>query len=295
MAIQSFTAGQVLTAAQMNSLQANDYNQTVSTKTVSYTLVAADKGTRVVMNAAGATTITVNTSVFSAGDTVVLQNIGAGVCTVTAGTATVSSAGPLAIPQYGSGTLYFTSAGVSIYFPSAVTVAVPSSGMTLIQAETSTTAATATYSNVFSATYAIYKVFIVVTAADTTRLQFRFAAGGTADTSSSYTYTVYGGDGTTDTTAYYQRSSAATPQDKIILIQNLNGNGQVELTVQNPYQSKVSRLLSSAKGYYGGGTNYAMSGGGLFDATTSFDGFQLFNSGGSTFTYATTIYGLALS
>jgi len=121
MAKQVFTASQVLTAAQQNSLQSNDYNQTVSTKTASYTLVAADAGTRVVMNAAGATTITVNTSLFSAGDTLVLQNIGAGTCTVTAGTATVSSAGPLAIPQYGSGTLYFTSTGVSIYFPSAVT------------------------------------------------------------------------------------------------------------------------------------------------------------------------------
>ena len=122
MAIQDFTAGQVLTATQMDNLQANDYNQTVSTKTANYTLVAADKGTRVVMDAAGATTITVNTSLFSAGDTLYLQNIGAGVTTVTAGTATVSSAGPLAIPQYGSGTLYFTSAGVAIYFPSAVNV-----------------------------------------------------------------------------------------------------------------------------------------------------------------------------
>jgi hypothetical protein len=122
MALTTFTSGQVLTAAQLNAVQANDYNQTVSTKTANYVLTAADKGTRVVMNAAGATTITVDTSLFSAGDTVVLQNIGAGVTTVTAGTATVSSAGPLAIPQYGSGTLYFTSAGVSIYFPSAVTV-----------------------------------------------------------------------------------------------------------------------------------------------------------------------------
>lgn len=119
MALTTFTAGQVLTAAQLSAVQANDYNQTVSTKTASYTLVAADKGTRVVMNAAGATTITVNTSLFSAGDTVVLQNIGAGVTTVTAGTATVSTAGSLAIPQYGGGTLYFTSAGVSIFFPSA--------------------------------------------------------------------------------------------------------------------------------------------------------------------------------
>lgn len=115
MAIQTFTAGQVLTAAQVNALQANDYNQTVSTKTADYVLVAADKGTRVVMNAAGATTITVNTSLFSAGDTLFIQNIGAGVCTVTAGTATVSGAG-LALSQFQGGTLYFTSAGVSILF-----------------------------------------------------------------------------------------------------------------------------------------------------------------------------------
>ena len=161
MAIQDFTAGQVLTAAQMDSLQANDYNQTVSTKTANYTLVAADKGTRVVMNAAGATTITVNTSLFTAGDTLQLQNIGAGVCTVTAGTATVSSAGPLAIPQYGSGTLYFTSAGVAIYFPSAVTIPPASSGLTLITAQTIGSAVSSvTVSSVFSATYDNYKIIL---------------------------------------------------------------------------------------------------------------------------------------
>lgn len=159
MAIQTFTAGQVLTAAQMNSLQANDYNQTVSTKTVSYTLVAADKGTRVIMNAAGATTITINTGIFAAGDTLILQNIGAGTCTVTAGTATVASAGPLAIPQNGSGTLYFTSTGVSIYFPSAVTAT--ASALTLISATTIGNAVSSTtVSNAFSATYDAYKITV---------------------------------------------------------------------------------------------------------------------------------------
>ena len=121
MAITTFVASQILTAAQMNAVQGNDYNQTVSTKTASYTLVAADKGTRIVMNVTGASTVTVNTSLFSAGDTLSIQNISATACTVTAGTATVSSAGPLAIPQNGSGLLYFTSAGVSIFYPSAVT------------------------------------------------------------------------------------------------------------------------------------------------------------------------------
>ena len=115
MSKQTFTTGQILTAAQMTTLQANDYNQTVSAKVASYTLVASDAGTRITMSNAAATTITVNTSLFTAGDTLTITNIGAGVCTITAGTATVSTAGLLALNQYDSGTLYFTSTGVSIW------------------------------------------------------------------------------------------------------------------------------------------------------------------------------------
>jgi len=115
MAKQSFTTGQVLTAAQMTSLQANDYNQTVNAKVASYVLVATDAGTRITMSNASATTITVNTALFTAGDTLTITNIGAGVCTITAGTATVSTGGSLALNQYDSGTLYFTSTGVSIW------------------------------------------------------------------------------------------------------------------------------------------------------------------------------------
>lgn len=118
MAKQTFTTGSVLTATQMNNLQANDYNWTVSQKTASYVLLAADAGTRIEMNAAGATTITVNTGLFTAGDTLFIQNIGAGTCTVTAGTATVNkaSAASLALTQYQGGTLYFVSASSAVFF-----------------------------------------------------------------------------------------------------------------------------------------------------------------------------------
>jgi len=116
MAKQTFTVGQVLTAAQVAAVQANDYNQTVSVKTASYTLVAADVGTRIEMNSGSATTVTVNTALFAAGDTLVIQNKGAGVSTVTAGTATVSTSGSLALAQYDQGTLYFVSTGVAIFF-----------------------------------------------------------------------------------------------------------------------------------------------------------------------------------
>lgn len=127
MAKQTFTVGQVLTAAQVTALQTNGFNQTVSTKTTSYVLVAADVGTRVYMNAAGATTITVNTGLFAAGDTLWLGNIGAGACVVTAGTATVDkfATASLTLSQYQSAVLYFTSTGVSILYSDAAGASTP--------------------------------------------------------------------------------------------------------------------------------------------------------------------------
>ena len=117
MAKQTFTTGQVLTAAQMTSLQQTAMGGGAATaKTASYVLVAADAGTTVAMNAAGATTITVNTGLFAAGDTVFIQNLGAGACTVTAGTATVATAGSAILPQNDAGILYFTATGASIFY-----------------------------------------------------------------------------------------------------------------------------------------------------------------------------------
>lgn len=128
MAKQTFTTGSVLTAAQMNSLQANDYNWTVSQKTASYVLVAADAGTRIEMNSASNTTVTVNTGLFTAGDTVVIQNINTGSLTVTAGTATVTTASSLVLSQYQSGILYFQSASAAIFFGDSAT---PAAGSTI--------------------------------------------------------------------------------------------------------------------------------------------------------------------
>jgi len=148
-----FVAGAVLTASQLNST----FNIPTTTKTASYTLTAADAGTRIYMNSGSATTITVNTSIFAASDVVEIFNIGVGVTTITAGTATVSSAGPLAVPQYGSGRLTFTAAGASIYTPTAVTTT--SSGLTLISTTTvGTTVASVTVTGAFSSTYDNYKV-----------------------------------------------------------------------------------------------------------------------------------------
>ena len=125
MAKQTFTTGQVLTAAQMTSLQQTAMSGgAASAKTASYVLVAADGGTAISMSNAGATTITVNTGLFAAGDTVTIVNLGAGVCTVTAGTATVSTSGSLVLAQNQGGILYFTSASAALFLQFAT----PASG-----------------------------------------------------------------------------------------------------------------------------------------------------------------------
>ena len=117
MAKQSFSVGQVLTAAQMTSLQQTAMGGgSPVTKTSSYVLTAADAGTVIQVNSTSATTITVNTGLFSAGDSVQIQNIGSGTCTITAGTATVNSAGSLGVTQYDGGFLYFSSASSAIWF-----------------------------------------------------------------------------------------------------------------------------------------------------------------------------------
>jgi hypothetical protein len=76
------------------------------------------------MSNGSATTITVNTGLFAAGDIVTIINLGAGVCTITAGTATVTTSGSLALAQNQGGVLRFTSASAAIFFQFAT----PASG-----------------------------------------------------------------------------------------------------------------------------------------------------------------------
>lgn len=117
MAKQTFTVGQVLTASQLTSLQATAMSGgAASAKTTSYVLVAADAGTAISMTSTSATTITVNTGLFAAGDTVFIQNLGTANLTITAGTATVNTAGSLILPQYDAGILYFVSSSSAVFY-----------------------------------------------------------------------------------------------------------------------------------------------------------------------------------
>lgn len=109
-----FTSGQVLTAAQMNAITTLPIND----QTASYTLVVGDVGKRVIMNVGSANTVTVNNSIFAAGDTIFIVNKNAAT-TVTAGAGvTINSTSGLELAQYQSGTLIALSASSFLFFES---------------------------------------------------------------------------------------------------------------------------------------------------------------------------------
>lgn len=111
MARQTFTSGQVLTAAQLTTLQNSVWSDDVTADTTTaYTLVLTDAGKQVTMSNAAASTLTVppNASVaFAVGVRIRVIQLGAGAVTLTAGAGvTVSETGNnLVLGQYQSAIL----------------------------------------------------------------------------------------------------------------------------------------------------------------------------------------------
>ena len=75
----------ISTATQTALDNKADKNITLDRKTASYTLVATDNGKMIEMNVAGANTLTINASLFSAGNQILISQYGAGQTTITAG------------------------------------------------------------------------------------------------------------------------------------------------------------------------------------------------------------------
>lgn len=86
MARQTFTAGQVLTAAQQNTLQASIWEEDVNAQTgTSYTLLLTDAGKQITMSNSAASTLTIptNSVAFAVGTVIKVIQLGAGTVTIT--------------------------------------------------------------------------------------------------------------------------------------------------------------------------------------------------------------------
>jgi len=284
MAKQTFTTGQVLTAAQMTSLQQTAMlGGAASAKTASYTLVAADAGTAISMSNASATTITVNTALFAAGDTVQITNLGVGVCTITAGTATVNTSASLALAQYESGTLDFTSTSAAIFIKGAG--AAVGGGLTLAQIATG------------SLTSGTSLSLTSLTSYDTLVLQISGFKWATADeivrlrinssTSASYNFLAYGIDpaassytASSGATSFAVTQSAAVRDNPsgvntFITLTNCKNAGFTNLNWLTAYERSSNERFTSASG--------------MFIEAAAVSSIQFFTTSSYTFTAGTYI------
>lgn len=91
------TTGQI-TAARIRDVVETFAGMPTSSKTASYTVTAADRGTVINMNSASATTVTINTGVLTAGQGFGVRQVGAGTVTIAggAGVTLLSSTGAFA-------------------------------------------------------------------------------------------------------------------------------------------------------------------------------------------------------
>jgi hypothetical protein len=296
MAKQTFTTGQVLTAAQMTSLQQTAMlGGAASAKTASYTLVAADAGTAISMSNAGATTITVNTALFAAGDTVQITNLGAGVCTITAGTATVNTSASLALAQYESGTLDFTSTSAAIFIKAAGAAAA-SGGANWSLLNAGGTSLTGTSTSITGITgkdklmielrnvshNAATNYFLNIQFNTDTGNNYRFV-GFQYTGASSYAASNLGKFNlTTDSIELFQSSSAA----------NNDGAGYVQITGCN--SSGVKVFTASGSSNAGSGVDaIGRSGGGVYNSASTISSVQIKISGGTFDDGQVFIYGSA--
>lgn len=275
-----FVAGAVLEAAELNAIT----ELPSATKTASYVLVAGDAGSRVVMNVASANTVTVNNSLFSAGQIVQISNIGAGVTTVTAGAGvTINSADVLTLAQYQGGALVFSSASAAVWFPTAKTVA---SGLTLISTTTATSGSSVAVSNCFSSSYDSYRI-MVTNLKGSTAAQFQMQMGATTtgyywgQLNVIYSSGVVGGaGGANDSKWLVGQVTSADVGGSVIDI--INPNLAAETCYQaNGFDPRTAEATKLNQGW--------------LNDTTQYTGFTVLTSSGTFSSITIRVYGYANS
>ena len=276
-----FQSAAVLLASQLNAIT----TLVTSTKTASHTLTIADVSTRVIMNSASATTITVNTSIFGASDIVEILNIGAGVCTITAGTCTVGTSGTLALAQNAGGKLTFISASASVFQADGVAAAA-ASGLTFITGASFSSATAVNVNNCFTSTYRNYAVFLNVDSIGTAGFAtMRLRVGGTDNSSSNYywsgTYIVY------SNAQVNGEASLGTTTSFNVAYCNLSTASQI--LVFDPQTANATMFASQIINKNTNSGHYA----GNMSVTTQFDGFSLVFATAATGAYK--VYGYANS
>lgn len=276
----TFTAGAVLTAANLNS-SINTFT-TNAQSGAGYTLVLADAGKLVTVSNGSAQNLTIplNSSVaFPTGTTIDVLNIGAGTWTVTA-TGGVTLNGTTPVPT--SGQVRLIKTGTDTWYSSAMGAAV-GGGFTLITSQSFTASSAVNVNNCFTSAFDNYRVILTGQAsASPTAIRLRMRLSGTDNSAATYsTRRQYNGTGSNpDVSATSAGVVEWYPVDTHILTVDVTSpalvrntgwtaNGMTLVTASNP-QDWISW--------------------GVHATATAFDGFTVFPSTGNM-TGSVRVYG----
>jgi len=169
--------------------------------------------------------------------------------------------------------------------------ATPSSGgLTLISTTSFSAVGSQSFNNVFSSTYTNYKIYISSYASADSLMTFRFRASGTDNTSSNYSFAVWGAAASTGTVSADNNGDAVS-NIQVGSNQNTNQRQYIAMDVMAPFQTTGTKALTysyvrSRTAYFGG------NGYGILNVTgTAFDGFTLT---GGTISGTVSIYGWSI-
>lgn len=274
-----FQTGATLLSSQMNSLS----ELPVRSITASSTAIATDRYSRVIANGS-AITYTLPSGVFEAGQVVQFHNINSTAATIAAGAGvTLNAAAGTTVAQYQAATIYAAGTASFVMFESDGP-ATSTSGLVRVAGGSFTTATSVSFPNdTFTATYDNYVCMIRVDTltADAT-FSIRLRAAGSDNTNSDYWRVIAGSQ--VSSTSWSAGEGDTTP--RYFLILNLLGPKLTARTGMFQQQFNINQA----------GNAYAYNdGGGVFDATTSFDSASFISSVASSMTGSYNVYGYSLS
>jgi hypothetical protein len=163
------------------------------------------------------------------------------------------------------------------------------SGLTYVGGATFTAASSQSLNSVFTSTYENYVIVLNVTAKSAaTAVEMRMRASGTDNTTSNYH----------SAADYFQINGAGAGTSKYSGYAYFSFNNvstmQTVLHINNPQATQNTIYGSMQSGFTYASDFYSGNNSGVFNATTSFDGFTIYPTSG-TFTGTVRVYGIANS
>jgi len=155
------------------------------------------------------------------------------------------------------------------------------SGLVLLNTTSFSAVASQSINDVFSSTYDSYKILINAVGSTDLTLNLRFRVSGSDNSNSSYDYQTVAVASTTLT------GSRATSQTSAYIFVLRTSANELELVVVDP--NKVAQTSWHTLGYDADDGALLRTHAGRFNATTSFTGFTLINTG--TMTGSVSVYG----